>query len=60
MMDRKYEIERLWNMAIPHYSKKDGSVWQNDNCPVVRGDYGELESRWKTVPRIWLNISVTS
>jgi len=40
-MNRQYEIERLWNLAITH---KSG--WQQENCPVVRGDYGDLEKAW--------------
>ena len=45
-MDRKYEIERLWNLAISH--KKN---WQQDNCPIVRGDYGDLEKAWKSATK---------
>ncbi len=40
-MNRSAEITRLWNLAISHH--KD---WQQDNCPVVRGDYGDLEKAW--------------
>ena len=50
-MDRKYEIERLWNLAIPHYNRKDGSRWQDDNNPIVRGDYGDLEKAWKSATK---------
>ena len=37
-MDRQYEIQKLWGLSITH---KNG--WQQENCPVVRGDYGDLD-----------------
>lgn len=40
-MDRQYEIQKLWGLSITH---KNG--WQQENCPVVRGDYGDLERAW--------------
>ena len=41
-MERRYEIDHLWSLSI---TKKAG--WQQDNSPIVRGDYGDLESAWK-------------
>ena len=40
-MDRRYEIEHIKSLCC---TKKKG--WREDNCPVVRGDYGDLERAW--------------
>ena len=45
-MERRYEIQHLWNLSI---TKKKG--WQDDNCPVVRGDYGDLEKAWNKLSK---------
>lgn len=45
-MDRKYEIQHLMSLAC---TRKKG--WHEDNCPVVRGDYGDLEKAWNKLSK---------
>jgi len=45
-MEKRFEVRRLLDLSI---TKKTG--WQQDDSPVVRGDYGDVERAWNRLTK---------